>query len=106
MGLNKSGLKLAGDMVPRTEPRSAEQRCEPRHEGVVERAILVFRGQDHLVPIVNISSRGTMIQSDLVPRIGEAVTLQFENGVRVQSDIRWVRDGHVGLSFGHQIIFG
>lgn len=106
MGLNRSALGLAGSMVSRAEQRSTEQRCEPRHEGLVDRAILVLRGQDHLVPVLNISSGGTMVESDVVPRIGEAVLLQFENGTRVRSAVRWVRDGRIGLSFGHEIIFG
>lgn len=106
MGQSKSALRLAGDMVQRTEARVAEQRCEPRHEGLIDRAILVFRGQDHLVPVLNISSGGTMVECPLLPRIGEAVMLQFENGTRVRSDVRWVREGRIGLSFGHEIIFG
>jgi hypothetical protein len=106
MGLSRSASGLVGIAVPRSEARSTEQRTEPRQEGVVDRAILVFRGQDHLVPVINISSHGTMIESDILPRIGEPVTLQFENGVRVKADIRWVRDGQVGLSFGQSIVFG
>lgn len=105
MGSNRGATGLVGIAVPRSEPRSTEQRSEPRHEGLVDRAMLGFRGQDHLVPILNISSNGTMIESELLPRIGESVSLQFENGVRVKADIRWVRDGQIGLSFGHSIVF-
>jgi hypothetical protein len=45
MGLNRGMLRLAGAMIPRTQPRVADQRCEPRHEDLTDRAILSFRGQ-------------------------------------------------------------
>ena len=106
MRLNRGGLRLAGNVVPRFEPRSIEQRAEPRHGGRVDRAILVFRGQDHLVPVLNISPRGTMIESNIATRIGESVIIQFENCTRVHAFVRWVRDGQIGLSFGHEIVLG
>lgn len=106
MGLQKRNLALAGDLIPRAQPRLVEQRSEPRHADIVERAILTFRGQEFLVPVVNISSRGTMIESDIVPRIGESVTVQFEGCTRMQAFVRWIRDGRLGLNFGHEIILG
>ncbi len=106
MGLHKNGLGLAGSIVPRTQPRLIDQRCEERRSDLVERAIVTFRAQEYLVPVVNISSRGTMIESDILPRIGEAVVIQFESCTRIHGFVRWVRDGRVGLSFGHEIILG
>lgn len=106
MGLQKRNLALAGDIVPRSQPRLVEQRSEPRHTDVVERAVISFRGQEYLVPVVNISSRGTMIESDVIPRIGESVSIQFEHCTRMQAFVRWVRDGRLGLNFGHEIILG
>ncbi len=106
MRLNRGGLRLAGSMVPRSQPRSIEQRAEPRHGGLVDRAMINFRGQDHLVPVLNISTRGTMIASELAPRIGETVTVQFENCTRVAAYVRWVRDGQIGLNFGYEILLG
>ena len=106
MGMQGKNLALAGDIVPRTQPRLVEQRSEPRHSDVVERAIIVFRGQEYLVPVVNISSRGTMVESDILPRIGESVSVQFEHCTRMQAFVRWVRDGRLGLNFGHEIVLG
>ncbi|HEX8444277.1 MAG TPA: PilZ domain-containing protein [Allosphingosinicella sp.] len=106
MRLNRGGLGLAGSMVPRSQPRQAEQRAEPRHGGLVDRAILVFRGQDHLVRVLNISSRGTMIESEILPRIGESVTMQFESCARLLAVVRWVRDGQIGLNFNHDVVLG
>jgi len=97
-------LGLVGKLIPRAQPRLADQRAEPRHEALVERAVIVFREQDYLVPVVNISSRGTMIESEIVPRIGETILIQFENCCRIHAFVRWVRDGRVGLNFGHEII--
>ncbi len=106
MGMQKRNLGLAGNLIPRTQPRQSEHRAEPRLEHLVERAVIFFRGQDHLVPVVNISSRGTMIESDIMPRIGETVVIQFENCTRIHGFVRWVRDGHIGLNFGHEIVLG
>ena len=106
MGMHKRKLGLAGDLVARTEPRTADQRSEERRSDLVERAVITFRGQDHLVPVVNISSRGTMIECDIVPCIGEAVVIQFENCTRIHGFVRWVRDGRLGLNFGHEIVLG
>ena len=104
MGMHDRKLGLVGKIIPRAQPRLADDRSEPRHHGLVERAVIVFRGQDYLVPVVNISSRGTMIECDILPRIGETVLIQFENCCRIHAFVRWVRDGRVGLNFGHEII--
>jgi PilZ domain len=106
MGMQKRNMGLAGAIIPRTQPRFVEQRSEPRIEEVVERAVIFFRGQEYLVPVVNISSRGTMIESDILPRIGETVIIQFENCTKIHGFVRWVRDGRLGLNFGHEIILG
>ena len=104
MGMQKQRLGLVGRIIPRAQPRLTEHRAEPRHSDLVERAVIFFRGRDYLVPVVNISSRGTMIECDILPRIGEAVLIQFENCCRIHGFVRWVRDGRVGLSFGHEIL--
>jgi hypothetical protein len=84
----------------------ADRRSEPRHEGVVEEATLWFRGAPHHVPVLNISSRGTMVESDLQPRLGETVLVQFPECSRIHAFVRWCRDGRLGLNFGHEILIG
>lgn len=106
MGLQRRKLSLDGDIIPRTQPRIADQRCEERRSDVVDRAVITFRAQEYLVPVLNISARGTMIECDILPRIGEAVVIQFENCTRIHGFVRWIRDGRVGLNFGHEIILG
>ena len=85
---------------------AAERRVEPRFEGLVERAVLSFRGQDHQVRVVNISSRGTMIESDIAPRLGESVVIRFEACSPIRAFVRWARDGRIGLNFGCEMILG
>jgi hypothetical protein len=106
MGVYDRKLGLAAEMVTRSQERTVDQRSEERHDEVVERAIITFRGQEYLVPVVNISSRGTMIESAIDPRIGETISIQFENCTRIQAFVRWIREGRIGLNFGHEIVLG
>jgi PilZ domain-containing protein len=83
-----------------------ERRSEPRYEGLVEEAVLFFRGQEHRVPVINISSRGTMVESEIEPRLGESVKIVFEGCSPIYAFVRWARDGNVGLKFGCEMILG
>jgi hypothetical protein len=83
-----------------------ERRSEPRYEGLIEEATLAFRGRDHRVPVVNISSRGTMVESNIAPRLGESVKITFAGCSPIYAFVRWARDGHVGLKFGCEMILG
>ena len=87
-------------------PAFVEKRSEPRHEGLVEHATLCFRTRDFRVPVINISSRGALIESDLVPRLGESVTIRFDGCSPVYAFVRWTRDGRLGLNFGCELIIG
>jgi len=81
-----------------------DQRSEPRHEGVVERATITLRGRDYPATVANISSRGTMVESDIVPRLGESLLIRFENCSGMHGFVRWMRGGQIGIRFGHEII--
>jgi hypothetical protein len=83
-----------------------ERRSEERHEGLVESAVIWFRGAAHNVPVLNISSRGTMVETDLTPRLGETVLVEFPECSRIHAFVRWARDGRIGLNFGHEIVIG
>ena len=104
MGLQKRALKLAGDLIPRVQRRIFDQRSEERFTGIVDRAVIIFREQDYIVPVINISSRGTMIECDIMPRIGETIVIHFDHCTPIQAFVRWVRDGRIGLNFGHEIV--
>jgi hypothetical protein len=67
---------------------------------------LFFRNAVYVVPVVNISSRGTMIDSDLEPRLGESVRIQFAGCSPLYAFVRWARDGRIGLRFGCELIIG
>lgn len=83
-----------------------DRRCEPRREGLIDSAILHFRGERHFVPVLDISTRGAMIESELEPRLGETVIIEFPECSRIHAFARWVRDGRIGLNFGHEMVLG
>ena len=89
-----------------TAARAAERRREPRREMADERSTLLFRGATYVVPVVNISSRGTMIESDISPRLGESVMIHFQGCSPIYAFVRWAKDGRVGLNFGCELIVG
>jgi len=94
-----SGFFLDGTMIPRSERRTLDERSELRAAAVSNTAVLEFRGRKHVVQLVNISPSGAMVLFPHVPNIGERIPLQLlERGV-VLAQVRWVRDGRIGLSF-------
>jgi hypothetical protein len=98
--------QLSGQMVTRHEPRTIDERLEARHEGLVDCATLFFRGAVYMVTVVNISSRGAMIESDLEPRLGENVVVRFNGCSPIHAFVRWIREGRLGLNFGCELTIG
>lgn len=98
--------RALSELAARQRRRPVEQRCEPRHEGLVDCSTLFFRGAAYVVPVINISTRGTMIESDLCPRLGETVIIRFEGCSPIHAFVRWVRDGRIGLNFGCELTLG
>ena len=86
--------------IAREERRVTNQRAEDRHWGVVDRAVILFRRKKQLVRVVNISSSGMMIESEILPHIGENVGVQFEGFERLQGVVRWVKKGRIGIDLG------
>ena len=94
-----SGFFLDGTMIPRSERRTLDERSELRAAAVSNTAVLEFRGRKHVVQLVNVSPSGAMVLFPHVPNIGERIPLQLlERGI-VLAQVRWVRDGRIGLSF-------
>lgn len=89
-----------------TQARHVDPRSEPRYHGLVENAVLSFRGAEHLVPVIDISSRGTQIESDIAPRLGESVMIRFDGCSPIYAFVRWNRDGRLGLNFGCELVLG
>jgi PilZ domain-containing protein len=100
-----SGLGgLASIAVRREEARITDQRAEDRLRDRVEQSIIHFRRRKYVVRVINVSSRGAMIESDIEPRIGEALDIQFTDDNRTRCVIRWVRQGRIGLEFVEETI--
>lgn len=89
----------------RFDPYS-DRRGEERREGLVDSALLHFRGRPYRVSVLNISSRGAMVESDLEPRLGEPVLVEFDQCSRMHAFVRWNREGRLGLNFGHELVLG
>ena len=94
-----SSFFLDGGMIPRTAARTIDEREEPRHAAVSSTAVLDFRGRKHVVRLINISSSGAMVIFPHIPNSGERLALQLLDQGLVSSQVRWVKDGRIGLSF-------
>lgn len=92
---------LDGSMIPRTVKRVFDQRDEPRFDlaGDLQTAVMTHRGHKHVVRVGNISTSGAMIIYPDIPNIGDTVTLQLLDHGAVAGQVRWVRDGRVGVNF-------
>jgi hypothetical protein len=98
-----SSIFLDGSMIPRQAERTIDERDEVRHAAVSSTAVLEFRGRKHVVRLINISSSGAMVIFPHTPNIGERLTLQLLDRGVVSSQVRWVKDGRIGLSFAGRL---
>ena len=89
-----------------TQARHVDPRSEPRYQGLVESAVLTFRGAEHNVPVLDISTRGAQVESDVEPRLGESVLIRFEGCSPIYAFVRWAREGRLGLNFGCELVLG
>ena len=94
-----SSYFLDGSMIPRSGARSIDERAEARCASASSTAVLEFRGRKHVVRLVNVSSSGAMVIFPHMPNIGERLPLQILDRGVVSAQVRWVRDGRIGLSF-------
>ena len=94
-----SGYFLDGGMIPRTASRTIDERGELRQAALSGTAVLEFRGRKHVIRLVNISPSGAMVIFPHVPNIGERLTVQLLDRGVVSAQVRWVKDGRIGLSF-------
>jgi PilZ domain len=94
-----SSYFLDGSMIPRAESRSIDERTEVRYPSLSSTGVLEFRGRKHVVRLVNVSTSGAMVIFPHVPNIGERLLLQVLDRGPVWAQVRWVRDGRIGVSF-------
>lgn len=104
-GRGEAAGGLARIAIKRQEARVTDQRTEDRLMNVVDETTIVFRRRKHAVRVINVSSRGAMIEADLDPRIGEKIDIFFTPQSRTQCVVRWVRENRVGLEFLNETIF-
>jgi len=86
-------------MIPRTAQRTIDEREEPRLPPTSSAAVLEFRGRKHAVHLVNLSKCGAMVLFPHTPNIGERLPIQLLDHGVTTAQVRWVKDGRVGLSF-------
>ena len=86
-------------MIPRSANRAIDERDEARYPSESSTAVLEFRGRKHVVRLVNVSPSGAMVIFPHMPNIGERLPLQILDRGVVSAQVRWVRDGRIGLSF-------
>ena len=94
-----SSYFLDGSMIPRTESRSIDERTEVRHPSVSNTAVLEFRGRKHVIRLLNVSPSGAMVVFPHTPNIGERLLIQLLDRGALWAQVRWVKDGRIGLSF-------
>ena len=94
-----SSYFLDGSMIPRAESRSIDERTEVRYPSLSSTGVLEFRGRKHVVRLVNVSTSGAMVIFPHVPNIGERLLLQVLDRGPVWAQVRWFRDGRIGVSF-------
>ena len=95
---------LSGIRIKRQESRRCDQRREPRHIKVVEKAILSWPGHSNPVDVLNVSARGLMIQTELELAIGDRVAIRFSDCNPTDCFVRWLRDGRIGLEFARETL--
>ncbi len=91
--------------IRRQEARVTDQRREDRHRDLVEQSVVHYRRRKHSVGVINVSSRGAMIETEIEPWIGEQLDIQFSEDNRTRCVVRWVREGRIGLEFVNETIF-
>lgn len=94
-----SSFTLDGSMIPRQERRTIDERLEPRRAAMSNTGVLEFRGRKHVIQLINVSKSGAMVVFPHVPNIGERLPLQLLDHGFVSAQVRWVKDGRIGLSF-------
>jgi hypothetical protein len=94
-----SRFQLHGSMIPRTVKRVFDERSEERLEAESNTAVLSIRGRNHVVTLVNLSRSGAMLRFTGDAHIGESVSLQLLDRGTIAGQVRWLRDGRMGVYF-------
>ena len=79
--------------------RVIDGRSAPRSPAQLQAAVLTVDGQSNAVRIIDHSESGAMVQSEIVLRAGTMVTLQLLDREPRRGQVRWSREGRIGISF-------
>lgn len=98
-----SRFQLNGSMIPRTVKRMFDERSEERLDTESQTAVLSVRGRNHIVSLVNLSGSGAMVRFAGDAHIGESVSLQLLDRGTIAGQVRWLRDGRMGVYFARPL---
>ena len=98
-----SRFQLEGGMIPRTVRRMFDERGEERLETESQTAVLSLRSRNHIVGLVNLSRSGAMVRFTGEAHIGEIVSLQLLDRGTIDGQVRWLRDGRMGVYFARPL---
>jgi hypothetical protein len=76
-----------------------DERAEDRLESDSSTVLLTLRNRGHVVTLVNLSRSGAMMRFAGDAHIGESVSLQLLDRGAIAGQVRWLRDGRMGVSF-------
>ncbi len=96
-------FQLHGAMIPRSVRRMFEERGEERLEAGSQTGVLMLRGKSHVIQLVNLSRSGAMIRFAYDAHIGETVSLQLLDRGTIDGQVRWLRDGRMGIAFTRRL---
>lgn len=94
---NAKGLGAVA--IARQGPRAVHQRNEDRHILQGQTARTEINGKEQDVPVLNLSSNGVMIECEQPVNIGDELTLSLTECAPINTAVRWVRGGRIGLEF-------
>jgi hypothetical protein len=86
-------------MIPRSVKRMFDERTEERLDADSQTVILSLRGRNHIVSLINLSKSGAMVRFTCEAHIGESVSLQMLDRGTIDGQVRWLRDGRMGVYF-------
>ena len=92
-------FQLHGDMIPRAVKRMFDERSEERIEPDSQTVALTLRKRNHLVAVINLSRSGVMLRFTGDAHIGESVSVQLLDRGSIAGQVRWLRDGRMGVHF-------
>jgi len=99
-------LRVAGHdprRQERTVKRMFDERSEDRLEAESQTAVLTIRGRNHIVTVLNLSRSGVMLRYSGDAHIGESVSVQLLDRGTISAQVRWLRDGRMGVYFANPL---